>query len=96
MIGTYGRALHPMRSRDGGRDTSPLKKARSGLPSSHVLTRAESPTLDSGLACHWSHVSYDINAILLQHTPDLLSILHIHASNADTAFELAATVLNDF
>lgn len=41
-------------------------------------------------------VLYDVNALLLQHAPNLLNIIHIHASNADAALELAVTVFNDF
>lgn len=44
--------------------------------------------------CH--AVSYDVNTILLQYAPNLLNIIHIHASNADAALEIAFTVLNDF
>ena len=41
-------------------------------------------------------VSYDVNAVLLQHATNLLNIIHIHASNADTAVDIAVTVLNNF
>lgn len=44
--------------------------------------------------CHT--VSHNVNAPLLQHIPNLLNILHIHAGNADTALELTVTVLNNF
>ena len=38
----------------------------------------------------------DVNTILLQHTTNLLNIIHIHASNTDTTLELAVTILNNF
>ena len=38
----------------------------------------------------------DVNAVLLQHAPDLLNILHIHAGNANTTLEPAVAVLNNF
>ena len=41
-------------------------------------------------------VSYEVNVVLLQHAPNLLNILHIHASNTNVALELTVTVLNDF
>ena len=41
-------------------------------------------------------VSQNVNAILFQYAPNLLNIIHIHASNADTTLDLAVTVLNDF
>ena len=40
-------------------------------------------------------VSYDVNTVLLQHTPNLLNIIHIHASNTNAALNLAVTVLNN-
>lgn len=46
------------------------------------------------VACHT--VSQNINATLLQHATNLLNIIHIHASNADTTFDLAVTVFNNF
>lgn len=44
--------------------------------------------------CHT--VSDDVNALLLQHTPNLLNILLIHAGNADAALNLTVTALNNF
>jgi len=44
--------------------------------------------------CHT--VLDDVNTVLLQHAPNLLSFLRIHASNANTALDLAVTVLNNF
>ena len=41
-------------------------------------------------------VSYEVNVVLLQHAPNLLNIIHIHASNTNVALELTVTVLNDF
>lgn len=38
----------------------------------------------------------DVNTVLFQHAADLLNIIHIHAGNADTTFDLAVTVLNNF
>lgn len=52
-------------------------------------------TLD-GLACRYHVVSYQVNAIFFQHSPNLLDILHIRAGNADTTLDLAVTVLNNF
>ena len=40
-------------------------------------------------------VLYDVNVVLFQYAPNFLSILRIHASNADAALDLAVTVLND-
>ena len=37
----------------------------------------------------------DVNVVLLQHLPDLLNIIHIHASNTNATLNLAVTVLND-
>ena len=72
--------------------------------------RKDSPTLEeraprsgqarvklSGLFVNLYHtISDEINAALLQYTPNLLSILHTHASNADAALELAVKMLNNF
>lgn len=44
--------------------------------------------------CHT--VLDDVNAILFQHAPNLLNILHIHTSNTDTTLEPTITMLNDF
>lgn len=44
--------------------------------------------------CHT--ISYDVNTVLLQHLPDLLNIIHIHASNTNATLNLAVTVLNNF
>lgn len=41
-------------------------------------------------------VSHNVNTILLQHTPNLLNIIHIHASNANAAVDITITVLNNF
>lgn len=41
-------------------------------------------------------VLYDVNVVLFQHTPNLLNILHSHASNDDAAVDLTVTVLNNF
>ena len=75
---------------DGEYDASPVEDthqaSRSGRPNSHVPVRVS--------LCHV--VSDDVNVVLLQHTPNLLNILHIHAGNADAALDLAVTVLNDF
>ena len=38
----------------------------------------------------------DINAVLPQHTPNLLNIIHIHTSNANAALDLTIIVLNNF
>lgn len=80
----------PMRSRDGGCDASPMKEtlrdSRSGRPNLYAPIQAEYP-------CRT--VLDDVNAILLQYTLNLLNILHIHASNTDTALDLTVTVLND-
>ena len=38
----------------------------------------------------------DVNTPLLQYAPNLLNIIHIHASNTDTTLDLAVTVLNNF
>ena len=46
------------------------------------------------VVCH--SVLYDVNTPLLQHTPNLLNILHIQAGNADAALDLAVAVLHDF
>ena len=49
------------------------------------------------VAVHLCHaVSDDVNATLLQHTPNLLNIIHIHTGNTDATVELAVTVLNNF
>ena len=44
--------------------------------------------------CHT--VSYDVNAVLLQHTPNLLNILLIHAGNTNSTIDAADPVLNNF
>ena len=41
-------------------------------------------------------ISHNVNPPPLQYTPNLLNILHIYASNANAALNLAITVLNDF
>lgn len=41
-------------------------------------------------------ISYEVNAILLQYTPNLLDILHINAGDTDIALDLTITVLNNF
>ena len=41
-------------------------------------------------------VSYEINALLLQYTLNLLNIIYIRAGNADAAVDIAITVLNNF
>lgn len=40
-------------------------------------------------------VSNDVNTVLLQHTPNLLDIIHIHAGNTNATVDIAVTVLND-
>lgn len=41
-------------------------------------------------------ISHNVNTVLLQHTPNLLSLSRIHASNTNAAVDLAVTVLNNF
>lgn len=38
----------------------------------------------------------DVNVILLQHTPNLLNILLVHAGDANAAVDIAITMLNNF
>ena len=45
------------------------------------------------LLCHTA--LDDVNAILFQHTPNLLNIIHIHAGDTDTTVDITVTVLND-
>lgn len=44
--------------------------------------------------CH--AISHNVNSVLLQHSPNLLNILLIHASNANAALDLTVTVLKNF
>lgn len=44
--------------------------------------------------CH--AVSHNVNVVLLQYTPNLLNIIHIHAGNTNATVDIAVTVLNDF
>ena len=42
------------------------------------------------------NVSHNVNTMLLQYAPNLLSTLRIHARNTNTTLNLAITVLNNF
>lgn len=76
------RACPPsVRSRDGGHNASLMEET---LRARHVVASLCHTVLD------------DVNTVLLQYTPDLLNILHIHASNADTALDLTVIVFNNF
>lgn len=44
--------------------------------------------------CHT--VSYDVNTVLLQHAPNLLSVPRINTSNANATVDITITVLNNF
>lgn len=70
----------------------PLEQTPQLTPADPI--RAERPIGLGGVVCRI--VLDDVNAILLQYTPNLLSILHIHASNTDTVLDFAVTVLNNF
>ncbi len=95
-----------MQSRNGGRDASPteetLRTSKSGRPDSRLPIRAERSTLDSWALpveperSHCHTVSYEVNAVLFQYAPNLLNILHVHASNTNAALNFTVTVLNNF
>ena len=74
----------PVRSRNGGRNATPDAGTSQGTKDWYVIVNPCHTVLD------------DVNALLLQHGPDLLNMIHIHTSNADTALDLAITVLNNF
>lgn len=64
-------------------------------PPPHTITRQRMRCQSNRRnSCHI--ISDDVNVMLLQYAPNLLNILHIHAGNADTALDLAITVLNNF
>lgn len=73
--------------------------SRTGLEAEHD---SEDPFLVEPFKFEWVGMSFchtaleDVNVILLQHAPNLLSILRIHTSNTNAALNLTVTVLNDF
>lgn len=72
--------------RAGKRNTAAKTHFQSNLSSQvgwHVIVNLCCTVLD------------DVNAFLLQHAPNLLNILHIHASNTNATPNLAITMLND-
>lgn len=96
MIGAYGRIPRPVRSRYGGCDASPMEETLRASAQTHFQSNLSDRMVQYvaiGL-CH--AVSYEINAVLFQHAPNLLDILHIHAGNTDTTLDPAITVLNNF
>lgn len=89
--------IPPRTSGDGPHAVAPSSRTITRQRTRCQSNRKGTPTLKergARLTCHI--VSYEVDTTLLQYAPNLLNIIHIHASNTNAALNLAVAVLNDF
>lgn len=99
-----------MRSRSGGHDASPRSghpglhapiraeqtKKRDAIAERHFQSNLSSQVGWYVIVDFCRIALDDVNVVLLQHSPNLLSFLRVHASNTNTTLDLTVTVLNNF
>lgn len=86
-VGSKHTSPSPQTTTKGGREIVHMRPC----PPSH--DRMGQRTRCQSCGCHI--VLDDVNTFLLQHAPNRLNILLVHAGNTNAAIDIAVTVLND-